>query len=223
MNPQPITLLGRHVRLEPLTQAHAADLLAVLTNDPSIWQWMPSDTPDTLRTMEAFLTSELAAQEAGQILLFTQIEQTSGKVVGSTKYLNISRRDRGLEIGGTWIGKPWQRTAINTEAKYLLLRHAFEDLGAVRVQLKTDGRNLQSQTAIERLGARFEGVLRKHMLVRDGFIRDTVMYSIIDSEWPQRKAELEEKMTRSATCAPPASPPTSKTPGPPYDPSRPVP
>src|SRR5262249_42711802 len=135
----------------------------------------------------------------------------------------ISRRDRGLEIGGTWIGKPWQRTAINTEAKYLLLRHAFEDLGAVRVQLKTDGRNLQSQAAIGRLGARFEGGLRKHMLVRDGFIRDTVMYSIIDWEWPARKTELEAKMTQTATCAPPASPPTSKTPGPPYDPSRPVP
>lgn len=194
MNPQPLTLVGRHVRLEPLNLAHAAELLQALALDPSIWRWMPSAPPATLQEMEAFLTTALASQSAGNVVLFTQMEQASGQVVGSTTYMNISRRDRGLEIGGTWIGKPWQRTAINTEAKYLLLRHAFEDLGAVRVQLKTDLRNLQSQAAIERLGAHREGVLRKHMLVCDGFIRDTVMYSIIDAEWPARKAELEAKM-----------------------------
>lgn len=198
MNPQPLPLIGQHVRLEPLTLGHAVELLAVLAADPSIWQWMPSDPPSTRAEMEAFLTRELAAQEAGSVILFTQIEQAAGKVVGSTKYLNISRHDRGLEIGGTWLGKPWQRTAINTEAKYLLLRHAFEDLGAVRVQLKTDARNLQSQAAIARLGAQHEGVLRKHMLVRDGFIRDTVMYSIIAAEWPARKVELEAKMAAHA-------------------------
>ena len=115
----------------------------------------------------------------------------NGRVVGSTSYLNISRGDRGLEIGSTWLGRPWQRTGINTEAKYLLLRHAFEDLGAVRVQLKTDARNLQSQAAIERLGAVREGVLRKHMLVRDGHLRDSVMYSVTDDEWPAVKTRLE--------------------------------
>ena len=125
---------------------------------------------------------------------FAQIEQVTGRVVGSTTYLDISRRDRRLEIGSTWIGKPWQRTGVNTEAKYLLLRHGFEDLGAVRVQLKTDKRNLQSQAAIERLGAVREGVLRKHMLVHDGVIRDTVMYSIIADEWPSVKQRLEAKL-----------------------------
>jgi RimJ/RimL family protein N-acetyltransferase len=105
--------------------------------------------------------------------------------------MNISRYDRGLEIGSTWLGKPWQRTGINTEAKYLLLRHAFEDLGAVRVQLKTDGRNTQSQRAIERLGAVREGVLRKYQRVWDGFVRDSVMFSITDDEWPAVKGRLE--------------------------------
>jgi RimJ/RimL family protein N-acetyltransferase len=108
--------------------------------------------------------------------------------------LNISRRDRGLEIGSTWLGKPWQRTRINTEAKYLLLRHAFEVLGAVRVQLKTDSRNVASQRAIERLGAIREGILRKHMLSQQGFMRDSVLYSIIDDDWPTIKGRLEMMM-----------------------------
>jgi RimJ/RimL family protein N-acetyltransferase len=115
--------------------------------------------------------------------------------------MNISRRDRGLEIGGTWLGKPWQRSGINTEAKYLLLKHAFEVLGAARVALRTDVRNLQSQTAIERIGGVREGVLRKHMLTKENIIRDTVTYSIIDDEWPRVKAVLEARMARHAEGA----------------------
>jgi RimJ/RimL family protein N-acetyltransferase len=199
MNPQPITLVGRHVRLEPLTLGHAADLLAALAIDPSIWQWLPIAPPDTLAGLEALLATELEAQAKGLNVLFAQIDQTTGRAVGHTTYLNINRPDRGLEIGSTWLGRPWQRTGINTEAKYLLLRHAFEDLGAVRVQLKTDRRNLQSQAAIERLGAIREGILRKHMLVRDGFIRDSVMYSIIDAEWPAVRARLEAMMKAGKT------------------------
>src|SRR5262249_54931679 len=144
--------------------------------------------------MEVQILADLEAQVHGSVVAFAQVEVTTGRAVGGTTYMNISRRDRGLEIGSTWLGKPWQRTGINTEAKYLLLRHAFEVLGAVRVQLKTDGRNMPSQAAIERLGAVREGVLRKHMLVRDGFIRDTVMYSIIAEEWPAVKLRLEQKM-----------------------------
>jgi RimJ/RimL family protein N-acetyltransferase len=146
--------------------------------------------------MDALIIEDLEAQAKGTLIVFTQVDQASGRGVGRTTFMNISRRDRGLEIGGTWLGRPWQRTGINTEAKYLLLRHAFEELGAVRVQLKTDARNLRSQAAIERLGAVREGVLRQHMLVRDGFIRDTVMYSIIDMEWPAVKKRLEMRMTR---------------------------
>jgi RimJ/RimL family protein N-acetyltransferase len=196
MDPQPITLVGRHVRLEPLTPGHVPALFAALHADSSIWQWFPLAPPETPADMEALIRSNLEAQAQGQVVVFVQVETTARQVVGSTSYLNISRRDRGLEIGSTWLGKPWQRTGINTEAKYLLLTHAFERLGAARVQLKTDARNLQSQAAIQRLGAVREGVLRKHMLVRDGFIRNTVMYSIVAPEWPAVKARLQEMMAR---------------------------
>jgi RimJ/RimL family protein N-acetyltransferase len=194
MDPQPIALAGRHVRLEPLRLLHAPDLFALLQMDPSIWQWWLAGPPATLAEMEAMIAADLEAQAKGLKVAFVQIEQATGRIVGSTTYLDIRRRDRGLEIGSTWIAKPWQRTGINTNAKYLLLRHAFEDLEAVRVQLKTDKRNLQSQAAIERLGAVREGILRKHMLVRDGYIRDTVLYSITDEEWPMVKTRLEAKM-----------------------------
>ncbi len=157
MDPRPVTLVGRHVRLEPLTLSHAQDLLAALNLDPSIWQYLPLVPTTTLDGMQALIAADLDAQRRGTVIAFAQIELTSGRAVGRTTYMNISRQDRGLEIGSTWIGKPWQRTALNTEAKYLLLRHAFEDLGALRVQLKTDRRNLPSQAAIERLGRRPRG------------------------------------------------------------------
>jgi RimJ/RimL family protein N-acetyltransferase len=201
MDPRPVTLEGRHVRLEPLTAAHAPDLFAALSVDPSIWRWRSAEPPDTLAGMEVMIAADLAAQAKGEIVAFAQVERSSGRAVGGTTYMSISRRDRGLEIGATWLGKPWQRTGINTEAKYLLLRHAFEELGAARVQLKTDRRNLQSQAAIERLGAVREGVLRKHMLTRGGVLRDTVMYSILDDEWPAVKAGLEAKMAAHASAA----------------------
>jgi RimJ/RimL family protein N-acetyltransferase len=191
MNPQPITLCGRLVRLEPLTLAQAPALFQDLAIDPTIWRWWREIPPTDVAGMEAFLQGLLNEQAAGRVIAFAQVEVATGRPVGSTTYMNISRRDRGLEIGNTWLGKPWQRTGINTEAKYLLLRHAFEELAAVRVQLKTDSRNVQSQTAIARLGAVREGVLRKHMLVRDGLFRDTVMFSITDTEWPGVKTRLE--------------------------------
>jgi RimJ/RimL family protein N-acetyltransferase len=194
MDPQPVTLSGRHVRLEPLIPAHAPDLFAAIRIDPNIWRWWREAPPTDLEGMQAFITATLAEQADGRVVAFAQIEHVSQRAVGTTTYLSISRVDRGLEIGSTWLGKPWQRTGINTEAKYLLLRHAFEELGAARVQLKTDGRNLQSQAAIERIGALREGVLRKHRLVRDGFLRDSVMYSVIEDEWPRVKARLEQMM-----------------------------
>jgi RimJ/RimL family protein N-acetyltransferase len=195
MDPQPVLLEGRVVRLEPLTPGHAVELFAALSLDPAIWQWLSPAAPRSLEEMAAKIAAELAAQAQGSRVQFAQIERESNRAAGQTSYLNISRPDRGLEIGSTWLGKPWQRSGINTEAKYLLLRHAFETLGAVRVQLKTDRRNLTSQRAIERLGALKEGVLRKHMLVQAGFIRDSVMYSILDDEWPAVKARLETFMS----------------------------
>lgn len=198
MDPQPVTLVGRQVRLEPLTAAHAPGLVAALVPDLTVWDWLPVEPPVTVPEMTAWIENALALQAGGSQIAFATLALPGGAVAGSTRYLNISRHDHGLEIGWTWLGKPWQRTAINTEAKYLLLRHAFEDLGAARVQLKTDLRNVQSQTAIARLGAVREGVLRRYQMVRNGFIRDTVMFSIIDSEWPAVKAGLEAKMAAHA-------------------------
>jgi RimJ/RimL family protein N-acetyltransferase len=202
MDPRPITLTGRVVRLEPLTPGHAPDLFAALEADRSVWRWRTFPAPDTLDDMRRRIDESLEAQARGDVVAFAQVELATGWAVGSTTYMSISRKDRGLEIGNTWLGKPWQRTGINTEAKYLLLGHAFEVLGAVRVQLKTDGRNLQSQAAIERLGAVREGVLRKHMLLYDGVLRDTVLYSIVDDEWPAVKAGLEAKLAAHAAAGP---------------------
>ena len=194
MDPRPVTLEGRHVRLEPLTLAHAPALLAALAEDESIWQWMSIEPPLSLEAMEAHVASALEAQASGSTIAFVQISLADGRVCGATRYLNISRSDRGLEIGWTWIGKRWQRTAINTEAKFLLLKHAFEALGAARVQLKTDARNLQSQAAIARIGGVREGVLRKYQKTRGDFLRDTVMFSVVADEWPAVKERLAAKL-----------------------------
>ncbi|TKC97162.1 GNAT family N-acetyltransferase [Polyangium fumosum] len=194
MDPRPITLEGRHVRLEPLTLAHAPALLAALAEDESIWRWMSIEPPLSLEAMEAHVTSALEAHASGTTVAFVQVSLGDGRVCGATRYLSISRIDRGLEIGWTWIGKRWQRTAINTEAKFLLLQHAFEGLGAARVQLKTDARNLQSQAAIARIGGVREGVLRKYQKTRGGHLRDTVMFSLVEDEWPAAKERLVAKL-----------------------------
>lgn len=191
MDPKPILLAGRLVRLEPLTPGHAHGLFEALTAGPSVWRWLTMPPPESVAGMGALIADDLAQQARGELVPFAQVEQATGRAAGHTTYMNISRRDRGLEIGGTWLGRPWHRTGLNTEAKFLLLRHAFEELGAVRVQLKTDSRNVQSQTAIARLGAVREGLLRKHMLSQHGVIRDSVMFSVTDEEWPAMKARLE--------------------------------
>jgi N-acetyltransferase len=202
MDPRPVTLEGRHVRLEPLTLAHAPELLAALAEDESIWRWMSIEPPLDLAAMEAFIAAALDLQASGTSVAFAQVAREGGRVVGSTRYLNISRNDLGLEIGWTWLGKAWQRTDINTEAKYLLLRHAFEDLGAARVQLKTDARNLQSQAAIERIGGVREGLLRKYQRTRGGILRDTVMFSIVAGEWPAVKGRLVGKLGEPTASSP---------------------
>jgi RimJ/RimL family protein N-acetyltransferase len=189
-DPQPITLQGIHVRLEPLAQQHARDLFAA-GSDEAIWTYMPRPVPRSLEDTSGWIQEALAAAAEGSQLPFAIIHRASGKAVGSTRYLDIRKEHRGLEIGWTWVGAAYQRTPVNTECKYLLLTHAFEELGAVRVQLKTDLRNERSQRAIERIGAVREGVLRKHMALWDGFIRDTVYYSILASEWPDVKRRLE--------------------------------
>lgn len=197
VNPQPIVLTGQIARLEPLDPRHADDLFE-FGRDTGVWTWTTQpafrDIEDTREWIAA--ARDLAAQ--GLQIPFAIIDAASGRAIGSTRYLDIRRADRGIEIGFTWIARPFQRTAVNTECKFLLLRHAFETLGCVRVQLKTDLRNLQSQRAIERLGAVREGVLRKYQLTQNDFMRDTLMYSIIDDEWPAVRARLLGFLSRQS-------------------------
>jgi N-acetyltransferase len=193
MDIYPITLSGRVVRLEPLSEAHVPDL-TVAGQDESIWRYMLYGTIHTEEQMKDWVREILSRQARGTDLPFAVVHLESGRAVGSTRYLDIRHDDRGLEIGGTWYGVNYQRTAVNTECKYLLLQHAFERLGCIRVQLKTDLRNERSQKAIERLGAVKEGILRNHMILPDGHFRHSVFYSIIASEWPAVKVKLEERL-----------------------------
>lgn len=190
---EPVTLEGKVARLEPLETAHAEALYRA-GQHPPIWAYMSVDASASIEAMRAWIAAALDGRAAGKELAFAIVARAENAIAGSTRYLNISAPDRGLEIGWTWLAPAIQRTAVNTECKYLLLRHAFETLGAIRVQLKTDRRNDISQRAIERLGAVREGILRKHMIVRDGYQRDSVMYSITDDEWPSVKARLEGLM-----------------------------
>lgn len=194
INPQPLTLFGRQVRLEPIGQQHAADLYDAGAA-ASIWRYLPrppfSDLDDARRWIDSCIYRDAAE---GRIQ-FAVISAAANRAVGSTGYLDIDRPNRALEIGMTWYGVPWQRTAVNTECKYLMLRHAFDDLGALRVCLKTDHRNERSQRAIERIGARREGVLRNHRIAWDGVNRHSVYYSIIASEWPAVRERLAARLT----------------------------
>lgn len=196
--PTPCTLSGRLVVLEPLSVSHAEDLFASFAEDPTIWRWLPIAPPSSQREMRVGIDAHLQRQATGEVVAFAQVSVATGRAAGVTNYLGITVADGGLEIGGTWLGKHAQRTGINREAKYLLLRHAFEALGALRVQLKTDARNEQSQRAIARLGAVREGVLRKHKLLWDGFVRDSVLFSVVDSEWPAVRSALEASVLGGA-------------------------
>ena len=193
MDVRPVTLEGHGVRIEPLGLEHAEDLYAA-AQDPDIWRYMPADPSRSLEAIRGWIAEALDARAAGGEMPFAIADRVSGRAVGSTRYLDIHPRDYGLEIGWTWLARPVRRTRVNTECKYLLLRHAFETLGAVRVQLKTDVRNEVSQRAIARLGAVREGVLRKQRILESGFVRDTVMFSIIAEEWPAVKAGLAAKL-----------------------------
>jgi RimJ/RimL family protein N-acetyltransferase len=196
MRLEPVTLEGRSVRLEPLAASHHAALCEVGL-DAELWRLIPYRV-STQDEMRDYIESALEAQAAGTALPFATVERASGRVIGSTRYMNIDTANRRVEIGSTWLAKPWQRTAMNTEAKYLMLRHAFETLGCVRVELKTDALNQQSRQAILRIGAREEGTLRQHMVTWSGRLRDTVYFSILDSEWPGVKANLGAKLRQPA-------------------------
>lgn len=195
MEVKPVTLQGKHVRLEPMTQAHTLALAEIGVGQP-FWDFMVYGNMNSVEDMGSWVRDILSRADMRTDVPFVVLHLASGRLAGATRYMNIMPKDRGLEIGGTWYGLDFQRTVVNTECKYLLLRHAFETLGCIRVQLKTDLRNERSQKAIERIGAVKEGVLRNHMILPDGRIRHSVFYSILDSEWEGVKKRLEEMLER---------------------------
>src|SRR5579863_536729 len=195
MQLEPVTLGGTHVRLEPLSLAHHAALTEVGL-DEELWRWIVTPVR-TKEDMRSYIETALREQAAGTALPFATVERATGRPIGSTRFMNIDRANRRVEIGSTWIAKPWQRTAVNTEAKYLMLRHAFEVWGCTRVELKTDALNEKSRNAILRIGAKEEGTLRRHVITWTGRIRDSVYFSILDDEWPEVKAKLETRLSKS--------------------------
>ena len=193
----PITLEGSVVRLEPIHREHAEAFWEVANNAlDDIFEWIPY----RMKTREDFqrlVEKAFDEQKRGESIVFATVERGSGRVIGSTRFMNIDRINRRVEIGSTWIAPAWQRTAVNTEAKYLMLRHAFEVWKCFRVELKTDALNQKSRNAILRIGAKEEGTLRRHVLTWTGRVRDSVYFSILDSEWPEVKVGLERKLIKT--------------------------
>jgi RimJ/RimL family protein N-acetyltransferase len=193
MNIAPLTLFGKLIRLEPLSVKHVPDLCRVGLDD-RIWRFMRYGSIKTVEDMRRWVENLLLLQSKGTDLPFAVIWLESGRAVGATRYMNITPEHRSLEIGGTWYGIDYQGSGVNTEAKYLLLRQAFEEWRCIRVQIKTDLRNERSQRAIEKIGLVREGVLRNHIILPDGYVRSSVIYSLLDSEWPAVKSQLEARM-----------------------------
>ena len=193
--PDPVTLEGEHATLVPLNRSHLADL-AEATKDGELWKLWYTVVP-TAEDMAGEIDRRLGLQEAGSMLPFTTIENATGQAVGMTTYMNIDAASKRVEIGSTWNRKRVQRGPMNTECKFMLLRHAFEALDCIAVEFRTHFFNHQSRGAIERLGAKLDGVLRNHMVMADGSFRDTCCYSIIASEWPTVKTHLSYQMSRS--------------------------
>ena len=196
MNIEPVTLQGTRVRLEPLSFQHHSRLCEIGLDD-ELWRWTVTNI-STAEQMRDYIEDALKQQSEGTALPFATIDMATDLAIGSTRFGNIDLTNRRAEIGWTWVARQWQRTPANTEAKYLMLRHAFETLGMIRVELKTDSLNEKSRNAILRIGAKEEGVFRNHMITASGRIRHSAWFSIIDSEWPQIKQSLEEKLSLGA-------------------------
>lgn len=191
---QPVTLEGDHVRLEPLSAGHGDDLIAAAC-DGELWRLWYTSVPEPGR-MAQEIARRLGLQEAGSMVPFAVIEQATSRAVGMTTYMNIDAANRHVEIGSTWYARRVQRTPINTEAKLLLLAHAFDSFSCIAVELRTHFLNQQSRRAIERLGAKLDGVLRSHQRAKDGTLRDTCVYSVIASEWPTVRSHLRWQLDR---------------------------
>lgn len=194
-DPKPILLEGQHVRLEPLARRHLPALVAA-AQDPEVFQYFLTPPLGDETEMGKWLEDRLTNTAVGAEVGWATVRVCDGRVVGATTFLDIRRANRGLEIGNTWLAKEAWRTPVNTEAKLLQLTHAFEKLGAVRVQLKTDERNARSRAAIARLGATFEGILRKYQRRHDGYVRNTAIFSLTAGEWPAAKAQLAARLAR---------------------------
>jgi len=195
----PLTLEGSVVRLEPIRREHAEVFWEVAKGAlDDIFRWIPYRMK-TREDFERLVEKAFQEQERGESIVFATVERRSGRVIGSTRFMNIDRVNRRVEIGSTWIAPAWQRTAVNTEAKYLMLRHAFEIWKCIRVELKTDALNQKSRNAILRIGAKEEGTLRRHVITWTGRVRDSVYFSILDSDWPGSKSRLEAKLARTSS------------------------
>jgi N-acetyltransferase len=201
VNVEPVTLQGDSVRLEPAGPEHV-DGVWHAGRFPEVWAMRPYPVYSR-DEMETQITAAVAAAAAGTLFMFATIDIASGRPIGTTSFLNLDVANRHLEIGATWITPAWQRSPANTEAKYLQLRHCFETLGCVRVEFKTDARNTKSRAALERLGAVEEGTLRRHTILPDGFVRDSVYFSVTDDDWPDVRAALEHRMASYPTFVAP--------------------
>lgn len=188
----PVTLEGRHVRLEPLSREHSTDLAKVAL-DPDLWRWTPTQI-HSAEDLDAYIETARSLQDAGAALPFASVDRSTGRAIGSTRFGNIDAQNRRVEIGWTWLGRDFQRKAFNTEAKLLMLTHAFQRMDCIRVELRADVLNTKSRTAIARLGAKEEGILRHHMILPDGRLIDWAYYSILRDEWPAVRAGLEHKL-----------------------------
>ena len=194
-----LTLEGTFIRLEPLQAVHSAAFWDVAKDSlEDIFRWIPYRM-ETREDFDLLVERAFAEQARGESVVFATVKRATGRIIGSTRFMNIDRANSRVEIGSTWIAPPWQRTAGNTEAKYLMLRHAFEVWRCIRVELKTDALNQKSRNAILRLGGKEEGTFRKHLLTWTGRIRDTVYFSILDTEWPEVKTHLEAKLGPACT------------------------
>lgn len=191
-----VILEGRHVRLQPMLLEHAEGLFEVMRDDDDLWRYMPHAMPASLCEMRAWMRPRLEMRQRGLSLPLTVFSLKNGAIAGTTSFSLISEANRSLEIGGTAYGREYRRTAVNTECKYLMLRHAFETLGCIRVTFHTDERNQLSQRAIERIGGVREGVMRRDRIVKGAYARSSVLYSILEDEWPALKVRLEEMLRR---------------------------
>jgi RimJ/RimL family protein N-acetyltransferase len=191
---EPVTLEGRIVRLEPLGLDHVPRLAEVAL-DPAIWRWTIA-RPETEAELRDWAESAIRNREAGAEFPFATLDAATGRPIGSSRYMNIVLEHRRVEIGWTWLAPPWQRSGANREAKLLMLGHAFETLGCRRVEFKTDSNNEPSRNALLGIGATFEGIFRKHMVMPGDGVRHSAWYSVIDDEWPAVRARLEESLRR---------------------------